>query len=343
MGSVSVFIPCYNYGRYLRECLDSVLGQEGVDVEVLIIDDASSDGSAAIAEELAAGDDRVEVSLHAANRGHIATYNEGLAWARGDHTMLLSADDLLVPGALRRATAPLDAHPEVGFVFGRVITWTDGTPRPAPSPDPGAAQVRDGHEWLANRCRGGGNLCHAATVVTRTSLQRRLGGYRPELPHAGDMEMWLRFAAHGAVGYVHAHQAYARVHPHNMQKQWYAVAVRDLEQRRAAFEVLFHDQGHVIPDADRLHRTATRSLARDALMQACRAVEEGRLDDVDGLVEFASATWAAASHLGEYRRLQWWLRLGPRRAAGLRPFVPRELARTARRAAVGARRQRRGG
>ena len=77
MSRVDVIVPCYNYGRFLRECVESVLGQP-VDVRVLIIDDASTDDTPEVAAALAAEDARVEFRRHAVNRGHIATYNEGL-------------------------------------------------------------------------------------------------------------------------------------------------------------------------------------------------------------------------------------------------------------------------
>ena len=95
MPSVSVVIPCYKYGRFLPGCVRSVLDQEGVDVRVLIIDDASPDDSAQVALDLAADDERVEARVHEVNKGHIATYNEGLLeWADGDYSVLISADDL---------------------------------------------------------------------------------------------------------------------------------------------------------------------------------------------------------------------------------------------------------
>src|SRR5262245_8621798 len=100
MPSVDVFVPCYNYGRFLRECVGSVLAQPGVEVRVLILDDCSTDDSAEVGRALAASDPRVEYRRHATNRGHIATYNEGIDWAAADCTMLLSADDLLTQGAL---------------------------------------------------------------------------------------------------------------------------------------------------------------------------------------------------------------------------------------------------
>src|SRR3954451_22899935 len=131
--TVSVVIPCYKYGRFLPACVRSILDQEGVDVRVLIIDDASPDDSAQMALALAAADERVEVRVHEVNKGHIATYNEGLlGWADGDYSVLISADDLLTPGALARATAVMEADPKVGFVYGHAIVWNDSGPRPEP-------------------------------------------------------------------------------------------------------------------------------------------------------------------------------------------------------------------
>src|SRR5262245_37190836 len=132
MSSVSVVIPCYKYGNFLEECAESVLDdQPGVDVRVLIIDDASPDDSAEVAQKIAARDPRVEVVAHSTNRGNIATFNEGLMeWADGDYCMLLSADDRLTPGALRRATELLDANSSVGFVYGHALWCVEGAPVP---------------------------------------------------------------------------------------------------------------------------------------------------------------------------------------------------------------------
>src|SRR6476660_4146864 len=123
MSSVSVIIPCYKYGHFLEEAVASVLDhQDGVDVRVLIIDDASPDDSAEAARKIAARDPRVEVIVHGANKGNIATFNEGLLdWADGDYCILLSADDRLTPGALRRARDLLDAHPGAGFAYGHAL------------------------------------------------------------------------------------------------------------------------------------------------------------------------------------------------------------------------------
>src|SRR5690242_3300007 len=126
--SVSVVVPCYNYGHYLPGCVASILEQPGVDVEVIVVDDASPDGSAAAVREVEASDPRVRAIYHERNKGHIATYTDGLSIVRGEYLLLLSADDMLVPGALGRATALMEANPSVGLVYGPTIDFTDTVP-----------------------------------------------------------------------------------------------------------------------------------------------------------------------------------------------------------------------
>src|SRR5437868_6552354 len=113
MASVSVFVPCYKYAHYLRACVTSILTQPDVDVRVLILDDCSPDNTPEVARQLVREDSRVEYRRHPTNRGHIETYNEGIEWTSGDYCLLLSADDMLAPGALARAARVMDDHPEV--------------------------------------------------------------------------------------------------------------------------------------------------------------------------------------------------------------------------------------
>src|SRR2546421_3333475 len=85
LSQVDIVVPCYNYGRFLEQCVSSALCQEGVDVRVLVIDDASSDNTPQVGQRLAARDQRVEFRRRDVNQGHIATYNEGLlGWASAE-------------------------------------------------------------------------------------------------------------------------------------------------------------------------------------------------------------------------------------------------------------------
>ncbi len=313
MSRVDVIVPCYNYGRYLPGCLRSVLGQGGVDVRVLVIDDASPDGSGAVAEELARQDGRVEARRHPANRGHIATYNEGLEWAAGDYALLLSADDLLTPGALLRAARALDARPEVGLAYGRQILFTsDEPPAPPAGPAPGGWRTLAGREFIAECCRAGGNPVATPTAVVRTSLWKRLGGYRPDLPHTADMELWLRFAAHADVAVIDADQALKRVHPANMQHQYLAATLGDIPQRHAAFEALFSGYGPRVPGAPALWALATAVLADQAFWAASRAFDRGDLRACRRCLAYALRLDPGLPDGRPWARLRWKRRLGPR-------------------------------
>jgi glycosyltransferase involved in cell wall biosynthesis len=310
MSRVDVIVPCYRYGHFLRECVGSVLAQDGVEVRVLILDDASPDDSAEVAAALAAQNGRVEVRSHATNQGHIATYNEGLGWATGDYLLLLSADDVLTPDALPRAAALMDQHPEVGFTFGRAIT----TDRPDFANHPGAAQYRHkvltGAEFWERSCAEATNFVPTPTMVVRTALQHRVGGYREELSHTGDLEMCLRLAAHAPVGVLEADQAFYRIHGRNMHKETFTEALEVLEQHRLAFEILFREHGDRFAGRERLERMAARALALAAVRRAGRALERGDRPSCERLMAEAVRVFPEVPREREWSRLRWKLLLG---------------------------------
>lgn len=271
---MSVVIPCYKYGHFLPECVRSVLDQEGVDVDVLIVDDASPDDSAAVARRLAGEDPRVRVAVHEVNRGHIATYNEGLAAVDGEYVVLLSADDLLAPHSLSNSTALLHANPQVGLVYGFTRSFSA-------EPPPARVTARSwsiwsGHEWLRLLCERASNPIATPEVVMRTKTMRDLVGYDPRLPHAADFLLWLRAATRGSIGRVNGVDlAYYRVHGQNMHMEQYPGALHDLTERKRSFDILFDEDGDRVPDAVRLRAAASRGVAREALIVACQAYHRG--------------------------------------------------------------------
>lgn len=332
MSSVSVVIPCYNYGHYLGDAVSSALDdQDGIDVRVLIIDDASTDDSADVARKIAAGDPRVEVAVHRANAGNLATYNEGLLdWADGDYTVLLSADDRLTPGSLSRSAALLDAHPGVGFVYGHPVHFRQGTPLPPARTTVRGWSVWNGRWWLERRFRDAHNCITSPEVMVRTTLQKKVGGYDLRLPHTGDIEMWMRLAAHGDVGYVRGvDQAYYRVHGENMTNS--RTRLVDLRQRRLAFEVLLEQFADAPDDLGQLSRVVHRKLAQEALWSAARAYDRRRTHEtpVDDLTAFALESWPAARRRPGYWGLQLRRRVGPGVMPYLQPFVLSAVVRKA--------------
>lgn len=313
MSTVSVIVPCYNYGRFLHECVESVLTQVGVDVEVLVVDDASSDETPEVASRLCA-DSRVTFRRHEENRGHIATYNEGLQWARGDYTLLVSADDVLAPGALARSTVFMDANPGVGLAYGAIVPFRgERAPVTAPA-GTGSWRVVPGREWLEARCRDGDHRVYSPTALVRTALQHRLGGYSEQLPRSADMEMWLRFAVHAAVARTDAVQAYYRVHGDNMDRTRFASPLVKLEQTRAAYAAVFQRYAERIPDRERLDAVTRRALARHAVWWILRGVykRELKTTPVGPLIDFAATTYCRASPVGDHSDLRSKLRLAAR-------------------------------
>jgi len=123
---VSVVVPCYQHGRHLAEAVESVLAQEGVEVDVTIVDDGSTDSTPEVARALvAAGGGRVRL-LTTVNSGHPAhPRNAGVRAAAAPYVVCLDADDRLTPGYLAALAAALDAHPEAGFAYGDYEAFGD--------------------------------------------------------------------------------------------------------------------------------------------------------------------------------------------------------------------------
>jgi hypothetical protein len=332
MSSVSVVIPCYNYGHFLPEVVSSVLdNQPGVDVRVLIVDDASPDGSGDVAKKIAADDPRVEAQVHAANQGAPVTYNEGIVdWADGDYVVLLSADDMLTPGALSRAVKFLDAHQNVGFVYGHPLHFRQGQPLPVARTTVRGSTVWPGHWWLEKRFRDGKSVITCPEVVVRTSVQKQAGGYNTSLHHSMDTEMWLRLATYADVGYLRGvDQAYYRLHGNNMSMS--RPLLVDVQERKLAYDAALEQCADRLPDRAELSDAVHRSLSREALWAAARAYDRGRTEQtpVNELIAFAFECRPDAGRTLLYRALQLRQRIGPRAMPYLQPFVLSAVARKA--------------
>lgn len=314
MSSVDVIVPCYRYGCFLRQCVESVLAQSVGHVRVLIIDDASPDNTSAVASVIAKDDSRVTFIRHTVNKGHISVYNEGIQWASAEYMLLLSADDYLLPGALSRAVKLMDAHPEVGFCFGKGITVNAMDPTMqlgtvADCTDQTGWRIVAGLEFIG--LSGAHNIVSTPTAVVRTELQKRVGGYRPELPHSGDMEMWLRLAAHASVGTVEAYQAVYRQHAGNMSRAYTTkYGLRDVEQRKAALDCFFHEFSPTLPNAQQLRHAIFWSLGREAIGFASTAFNDGEMEISERLSDFALGVCPGI------KRSWYWSKLACKRHVG---------------------------
>jgi GT2 family glycosyltransferase len=176
---VSIITPCYNGARFVRQTLQSAIAQTRPPLEIIVIDDGSTDESAAIAESLGPP---VRV-LRQENRGESVARNRGLAEARGSHVLFLDADDILAPEALAHLAGALDSRPGAIAIMGCGF-FTD---------DPEALQAsNDNHytrflpEILSTNF--GPPLCWLAPV----EVIRRVGGFAEDLRWFEDWDLWWR-------------------------------------------------------------------------------------------------------------------------------------------------------
>lgn len=326
---VTVVVTCFNYGHFLPQAVTSVLDQRGVNAEVLIVDDASTDDSLRVAEGLAAADPRVRVLSLENNLGLIGAVNRGMAEVRTEYVVKLDADDMLAPGSLARSVELLDGNRNVGFVYGRPRHFTGDRPRLRRAGRQNSL-VWPGRQWFELRFQRGVNCISQPEAVIRTSALRAVGPYNPALPHTSDLEMWLRLAAVADVGRINGvDQGYYRVHSGSMQRTVNAGIITDLQGRREAFLSSLSTSGLSAAERTRLETILRRRLAAEALEESCRAYDRGRSGDlpVDDLVGFATSTYPNARLLPEFRCLE----AHRRRPSPPSPWSPRSFSSAAAR------------
>lgn len=274
--TVTVVIPCYNYANFLPQAVHSCLSQEDVAVDVIIVDDASTDSSVSVAEELASTNLNVVVLAHDRNKGMVETFNDGARRASGEFLVRLDADDLLTPGSLARATQVARVYPSVGLVYGHPIHFSTES-LPEPRVQASAWTIWPGRDWLRGRCRSGQNVITSPEVLMRRSVIEQIG-YQAPLRHTPDMEFWLRISAFADIAYVHgADQAWHRDHPNSMSAKEVDGKL-DLMERFEAFDALFGGVAKKIPGADELFREARTALVSEALYTARLELDRGLPD-----------------------------------------------------------------
>jgi len=279
---VSVIVTCYNYGRFVAEAVDSLLGQTFQELEVIVVDDCSPDNSRQVLLERYADHPRVRLVLHDVNQGHIRSYNEGLGMARGEFMGVLAADDFcLRSDAVERLVAVFDANPRVGFVYS-AYAMVDVESRPFRSFQPFEHDyVRNGFDEFRSLMYAN-YVPHSGTLVRR-SAHDVVGWYDTALPHAGDWDLWLRVASRFDVGYV-AEQLFAyRVHGTNMSIARYSPSHANGEVLltiEKAFDALPPETPHDIVASRKtaIHHALLKTTWGDRSLGRIKRAWEGLLD-----------------------------------------------------------------
>jgi glycosyltransferase involved in cell wall biosynthesis len=199
---VSVLVPTYNYARFLAEAIESVLAQQFTDFELLVVDDASIDHTAAVAQTFAARDPRIQVTVHPVNTGMVNNWNYCLKQARGEFVKFLFGDDRLCgPTALGRMVSLLEAHPSASLAASARIIFDD------------QSRVLDLYRDLPDGLHEGRSIITSVLLANGKNLvgepsavlfRKKDGdrGFDPRYRQVVDVEMWFHLLEKGDLIYT---------------------------------------------------------------------------------------------------------------------------------------------
>lgn len=273
---VSVLMPSYNGGKYLREALDSVLAQTYRPLEVILLDDASTDGTENLAAEYG---ERIVYVRQPTNRGIYDNVNVGIAMAQGEFIATYHADDIYLPDIVESQVAYFERHPEVGAVFASDI-FVDADGR-----EYGRLQLPSelkGEHPLEYRRVLNALLTYknrflvCPTAMVRASVHATVGVYdQARYRNTSDLEMWLRIARRYPIAILEQHLMKYR-HFHGNSSQRY-------HRLRTDPENYFRIVDEYLDAGDRLHATPSALAnyeghrAQDRLMAAISHYVKGDL------------------------------------------------------------------
>jgi glycosyltransferase involved in cell wall biosynthesis len=267
---VSIVIPTYNYGHYVCEAVESALAQTHPAVEVIVVDDGSTDDTR---QRLAAYGDRIRY-IHQANQKLSAARNTGMNAARGEYIALLDSDDGFHPRKVELQLQYLLAHPDVGLVG--TSTFIDPSRRWPAAPDSPPARQFSIDEIVTKT-----RFCPSSAMLRRECLAS-VGPFDPLLPATEDRDYWIRAAARTKIGVILAELTFYRIHPTSMSRNP---------------ERMEHAGRLVLDKAFRMKELAGRWLLRRKAMG---------LFDLANCYEYRGAGRAGSALRRLLRSMLWW-------------------------------------
>lgn len=182
---ISVVMPVFNGGAFLRQAIESVLNQNRSELELLAVDDGSTDGSDSVLEHFAERDARVRVITHPTNLGIVAALNRGVCEARSEYVAIANADDVSAPDRLTRQAALLDSCPRLAAV-GTALQTINETGKKGPRFYFPTNPTTVRSTLMRHNC-----LAHPSVMFRRSAVMSA-GGYR--FDYVEDYDLWLRLS-----------------------------------------------------------------------------------------------------------------------------------------------------
>ena len=213
MALVDVIIPSYNYGRFLQESINSVLGQTFQDFNLFIIDDGSTDNTKEVVSRYQSLHSNIQYFFQE-NRGLPAARNAGLKLSTAPFIAFLDADDVWMPEKLEETLKPFYAQPNLGVVYTLVEMmngWGNHLVQERPC-TPVRGEVF--HQLLFNNSIAGSS----SSVLVRKECVKKVGSFDESLPSCEDWDLWLRIARYFPFDYIAKPLVKIRIHEKNMHK-----------------------------------------------------------------------------------------------------------------------------
>ena len=207
---VSILVPAYNAEATLAATIESVLAQTYADWELIICDDGSSDGTAAVVESF--DDSRIRLIRGERSGLPAVGRNRALEVAQGDHLAFLDADDLWEPEKLQRQLDFFSKHADCGLVFTRLISIDGDGIEVSPDPIPDLSGFENPGEFVAPLSENN-MICNSSVMISRAAYAS-VGKIdeSPEIRGTEDFDYWLRVARQFPVGFLSSAEVRYRVH-----------------------------------------------------------------------------------------------------------------------------------
>lgn len=208
---VSVLMPVYNGAGYLREAMDSIFAQTYTDFEFLVVNDGSTDSSAAILESYS--DPRLRVIHKQQNQGLIATLNEGLDACSGEYIVRMDADDISLPDRIERQVAFLDERPEVGLCGSWFEDFGPGIPGRIIRYSTSDTEIRIRHLYQTH-------IAHPTAILRKSLLEKFNLRFDPLYVHGEDYHFWVCMSRHCKMSNLPEVLVRKRDHPANVSNRY---------------------------------------------------------------------------------------------------------------------------
>ncbi|SPF45817.1 Glycosyl transferase 2 family protein [Candidatus Desulfosporosinus infrequens] len=206
---VSIVIPTYNHARYLRYALDSVINQSYANIEVLVIDDGSTDGTA----ELVRPYRSIINYIYKENGGTPSSLNLGLSRATGKYICWLSADDMMIGEKVAKQVELMESDPSLGFSYTSFVVIDANGKKQY---DVNSLYFSDKREMVTKLQEG--CFINGSSVMMRSSALKEIGDFDESLPQAHDYDLWFRFLRRFSCGFLADPLLAYRWHGENMSQ-----------------------------------------------------------------------------------------------------------------------------